>query len=232
MGCCEGCATTVVPRQGEVRLGTPSGGAGCAGIPSGGSQGTAATGASTPCSGQPSRTGTVRSTGCQAVKPELARLQYRDVTPEDYELLCLLDEDVSKRGRRTSEAYVTKLPRIRAAACGATQCQVCLAPVAPDEHVLQLPCKHSAFHPECITKWLTGYSGTCPLCFAPVEEPAILGKATLLPASRRACPCDVRAGSANCGAASGAREVTRSGNTDASFTGVVAGSSIAGRISV
>lgn len=106
----------------------------------------------------------------QAPKPELARLQYREVTPEDYELLCLLDEEIPKRGRKTPEALVAGLPRLRAGEDGACrQCQICLTPLAADALVFRLPCQHAAFHPACITQWLTEYSGTCPLCLRPVD---------------------------------------------------------------
>mmetsp|Transcript_31412 Transcript_31412/g.83640 ORF Transcript_31412/g.83640 Transcript_31412/m.83640 type:complete len:214 (+) Transcript_31412:2-643(+) len=107
----------------------------------------------------------------QGVKPELARLQYREVTPEDYELLCLLDDDVTKKGRKTPEALVARLPRFRAGDCGASECQVCLMAIDADTEVIRLPCQHLSYHPECITQWLTGYTGVCPLCQTAVEPP-------------------------------------------------------------
>lgn len=105
------------------------------------------------------------------LKTELARLQYRDVTPEDYELLCLLDDEVPKKGRRTPEAFLASMARCRAGDCGASECQVCLMAIDADTQVIRLPCQHVAYHPDCISEWLTRYSGVCPLCQAAVEPP-------------------------------------------------------------
>mmetsp|Transcript_11306 Transcript_11306/g.24471 ORF Transcript_11306/g.24471 Transcript_11306/m.24471 type:complete len:262 (-) Transcript_11306:185-970(-) len=105
----------------------------------------------------------------QGVKTELARLQYREVTPEDYELLCLLDDEVPKKGRKTPEAFLAQLPRSRASDNAVVECQICLMSIAPDDEIIRLPCQHIAFHPECISQWLTHYSGVCPLCQVAVE---------------------------------------------------------------
>jgi hypothetical protein len=99
---------------------------------------------------------------------QFRRLQYRELTPEDYELLCLLDEDVPKK-KTSSENVVTSLPRIPADECNATECSVCLGRIEPGACVVHLPCNH-AFHPECVSKWLMQCKGTCPLCNHPVER--------------------------------------------------------------
>jgi len=99
--------------------------------------------------------------------PDLVRLQYRELTPEDYELLCLLDDTLPKRGT-SSENVVNLLPSLLARDCGATQCNICLCELQPQMRVARLPCQH-VFHMECISKWLTQCNGKCPLCLVPIE---------------------------------------------------------------
>lgn len=101
------------------------------------------------------------------VSPELVRLQYRELTPEDYELLCLLDETLPKRGT-ASVNLVSRLPCLLACDCDATECQICLGELQNHTRVSRLPCNH-VFHPECIQKWLTQCNGTCPLCLSSIK---------------------------------------------------------------
>lgn len=100
------------------------------------------------------------------MKPEFLRLQYREVTPDDYELLCLLDESLPKRGT-VPLCVVQGLPTLLAQDCEACQCRVCLADLDPKLHIVQLPCRH-CFHPSCIAQWLTQCKATCPICTAPL----------------------------------------------------------------
>ena len=95
------------------------------------------------------------------LRREIMKLQYREVTPEDYELLCLLDESLPKKNT-ISEALVQDLPLIHVRELTSKCCQVCLLELG-DCKVPQLPCGH-AFHFECARKWLTGCSGRCPIC--------------------------------------------------------------------
>lgn len=106
----------------------------------------------TPASGKP-------------VGSELFRLQFREVTPDDYDLLLLLDDALPKS--TVPKTVLSRLPSLLAKDCGATECSVCLSEFQPRERVVQLPCMH-AFHPECATRWLTKCRDTCPLCSAPV----------------------------------------------------------------
>lgn len=119
-------------------------------------------GATTPARGAASRP--------TRVAPELVRLQYREVTPEDYDLLSLLDDAVPKRGT-TAENIIASLPIVQAPVkaddSNADTCHICLSEMQTHASVVQLPCQHS-FHPECISRWLTQYKGTCPVCKAPV----------------------------------------------------------------
>jgi len=120
------------------------------------------------------RNGPARPWPSSAVHPSLApevvqlrRLQYRELTPEDYELLCLLDENVPKKNT-TPQDLVSGLPRVLARDCHSNECHICLARLDPLIFVAQLPCGH-AFHPECVSRWLTQCKGTCPLCLSPIE---------------------------------------------------------------
>jgi len=108
-----------------------------------------------------------------SVSIELARLHYRDVTPEDYDLLCLLDEDVPNRTLKTPVDFAASLPRLPARIAGVAKCHVCLEDLEPREQVMRLPCEHAGYHPDCVTRWLTLYSGACPLCAKAVQPPTI-----------------------------------------------------------
>mmetsp|Transcript_28444 Transcript_28444/g.66053 ORF Transcript_28444/g.66053 Transcript_28444/m.66053 type:complete len:443 (-) Transcript_28444:1970-3298(-) len=46
---------------------------------------------------------------------------------------------------------------------GLSSCSICLDDYESDEHIRCLPCGHT-FHSNCIAKWLTERSCTCPLC--------------------------------------------------------------------
>mmetsp|Transcript_9540 Transcript_9540/g.21867 ORF Transcript_9540/g.21867 Transcript_9540/m.21867 type:complete len:453 (+) Transcript_9540:207-1565(+) len=104
---------------------------------------------------------------CGLFQDEVIDIMYRDLTPEDFERLCKLDERLPKRNtlQRNTVERLTKLP---ARNCSSTECRVCLGEFDPASSVVQLPCNH-AFHPACISKWLTQCKDTCPLCSAPIE---------------------------------------------------------------
>jgi len=97
-------------------------------------------------------------------------LQYRDLRPEDFELLCNLDESVPRRGT-VSPSRIASFPVRKACDCHVTECRVCLEALGPNEDVLVLPCGHG-FHPHCITKWACEFRGDCPLCGKSVKEEA------------------------------------------------------------
>jgi len=46
-------------------------------------------------------------------------------------------------------------------------CSICFDDFEPSSKVKVLPCEHG-FHKECITRWLTKESYTCPVCRKPV----------------------------------------------------------------
>lgn len=94
--------------------------------------------------------------------PSFNELLYRDITPEDYELLLNLDESLQ---RRTADVHtVDALPRAHPKDAAGKVCAVCLDSFRRDDLITLLPpCKH-IFHKECISKWLLERHRTCPLC--------------------------------------------------------------------
>ncbi|KAJ2472840.1 hypothetical protein GGI02_001292 [Coemansia sp. RSA 2322] len=69
-----------------------------------------------------------------------------------------------------SQETILKLPK-RAVTSEELQrnldCGICMEEYKPEEHVVELPCKH-AYHKDCIEHWL-GMNGTCPICRAAIE---------------------------------------------------------------
>lgn len=98
-------------------------------------------------------------------------MQYRALSPEDFELLRLLDEAIPARTNVRRE-FIAQLPREKASACGVDKCPICLQELEKDEEITRLPCRHY-FCTKCIERWLTECRGQCPICLAPVHCPAL-----------------------------------------------------------
>eukprot|EP00056_Hartaetosiga_gracilis_P000388 m.38123 g.38123 ORF g.38123 m.38123 type:complete len:496 (+) comp10184_c0_seq1:272-1759(+) len=124
----------------------------------------------------------------------LVELQYRDATPEDYELLLVLDESV-KPPTLTHEdvsANLTTCSLDDISSCSSDtankedsttpssaeeseeqqkkeqhECSICLDAITREMKLKRLPCGHF-FHSDCIDAWLLEYSTTCPLDNLPV----------------------------------------------------------------
>ncbi|CAK9102625.1 RING-H2 finger protein ATL57 (RING-type E3 ubiquitin transferase ATL57) [Durusdinium trenchii] len=105
----------------------------------------------------------------------LEELQYRDVTPEDYERLLLLDEE-NKR-RTLDPRSISNFPKVHLNAQGTPEssskidwaddaqlredCAICFMPFENCE-ATKLPCGH-IFHANCTRSWFTEYANTCPI---------------------------------------------------------------------
>ncbi|GIL60512.1 hypothetical protein Vafri_15048 [Volvox africanus] len=95
-------------------------------------------------------------------------LSDRDFTPEDYELLCRLDEGVENR-KAAKDEQLAALPtevvgvvgRRRSDGCPAT-CIICMEEVVPGDVLKRLPCLHD-FHGDCVDTWLKT-KACCPIC--------------------------------------------------------------------
>mmetsp|Transcript_67893 Transcript_67893/g.107679 ORF Transcript_67893/g.107679 Transcript_67893/m.107679 type:complete len:267 (-) Transcript_67893:7-807(-) len=94
---------------------------------------------------------------------QIRELMSRDITPEDYELLCLLDEGI-KKAPTISSSLAASLPRVSGSACIGEDCRICFCPFEEGEDIISLPgCAHM-FHGPCAEQWLASYKATCPLC--------------------------------------------------------------------
>lgn len=87
----------------------------------------------------------------------------RDLTPEDYELLCMLDEGVKKSSLLSAEAAAA-LPRAIGTDWINQECRICLCALEEDEDVRMLPTCGHVFHACCAERWLSTSKNTCPLC--------------------------------------------------------------------
>lgn len=98
---------------------------------------------------------------CGLLPTQLSELLFRDITPEDYELLLQLDEGIKRPV--ASSAGVDSLPKADSETFLGESCTVCLLAFEKDDEVTVLPCEH-LFHRDCIGKWLTERKPACPLC--------------------------------------------------------------------
>lgn len=92
----------------------------------------------------------------------------RELTPEDYELLLLLDEGVKKAPTLSSGAAAA-LPRASGSIWVGEECRICLCALEEGEDVRALPCQHW-YHGPCVERWLTGSRSACPVCGAEVSD--------------------------------------------------------------
>jgi hypothetical protein len=91
---------------------------------------------------------------------QLMDLQNRELTPEDYELLLLLDESVEKK-KVSKDAFSSFTQTVLTKDLD-VDCPICMSPMVTAEKVTTLPCSHQ-YHTPCIEQWLTMSSPNCPL---------------------------------------------------------------------
>ena len=90
-------------------------------------------------------------------------LQHRDITPEDYELLLLLDDSIAPK--TVSSAALESIRPLSVDTMGVLGelCTICMEQFGGSEMTKKLPaCKH-VFHATCIDHWLSFSSQNCPL---------------------------------------------------------------------
>eukprot|EP01125_Pyxidicula_operculata_P007561 TRINITY_DN2565_c0_g1_i1.p1 TRINITY_DN2565_c0_g1~~TRINITY_DN2565_c0_g1_i1.p1 ORF type:complete len:265 (-),score=71.29 TRINITY_DN2565_c0_g1_i1:267-1061(-) len=97
---------------------------------------------------------------------QLLELSSRELTPEDYELLLLLDSTVEKK--KTSKSALNSLKETTINDPTEELCTVCMCGYEVGEKVKHLPCSHF-FHSDCIVPWLKNHSQSCPLCNHKIE---------------------------------------------------------------
>mmetsp|Transcript_26507 Transcript_26507/g.68401 ORF Transcript_26507/g.68401 Transcript_26507/m.68401 type:complete len:157 (-) Transcript_26507:257-727(-) len=100
---------------------------------------------------------------CGLTRHQVRILETRELTPEDHELLLMLDSRLDKKRVLAQNELSSAL----ADAPGARrqQCPICLEKIESRFSASKLrKCGH-AFHKKCITHWLTTGRDVCPLCF-------------------------------------------------------------------
>jgi len=102
-------------------------------------------------------------------------LQYRDITPEDYDTLRRLDTSVKPKtlSRSSLEKHAPRWRVIDDPGGFAEQksCCICIECFVEGDSVRTLPCKHN-FHAKCIDRWLLQCSDCCPEDSLPVVPEA------------------------------------------------------------
>lgn len=93
---------------------------------------------------------------------QVVDLQHRELTPEDYELLLLLDNTVS--AKTVDSQKLKSLHEVSVPVAGLTgeTCSICMENYESEQRAKMLPCKHY-FHSTCIDFWLANSSYKCPL---------------------------------------------------------------------
>lgn len=98
---------------------------------------------------------------CGLSSAEVSDLLFRDITPEDYEILLRLDDTVSRP--TASASSIDSLEKASGKDLLGESCSVCLMLFEESDVAAVLPCRHS-FHSICISKWLAECRSSCPLC--------------------------------------------------------------------
>lgn len=97
----------------------------------------------------------------------LINLQHRELTPEDYELLCRLDERVAPK--TISKDVLSGLKTdVVSSSCVGEICTVCMDAYEIGQGRKFLPCNH-VFHAKCIDMWLENSSQNCPIDGLPID---------------------------------------------------------------
>ncbi|CAE8734584.1 unnamed protein product [Polarella glacialis] len=100
---------------------------------------------------------------CGLSEDEVLNLLYRELTPEDYETLCRLDELLPKK--TADEEALKGLKPVSPGSWQHDCCGVCLMPFQDGEsEIVAVPCPAShEFHRECVSKWLLQCKNSCPV---------------------------------------------------------------------
>jgi len=111
----------------------------------------------------------VKKTGTSSHLLNIVDLQHRDITPEDYELLLHLDENVAPK--TVSKDVLDGLETLSSESLGLTgeSCSICMEQFKAEELLKKLLCGH-CFHSPCVDRWLTFSSCACPLDGLPIVQ--------------------------------------------------------------
>lgn len=111
---------------------------------------------------------------CGLSAQQLNDLLNRELTPEDYELLLMLDSTVKPKTLSTNliDSFPSRTvePGSALVEGDGERCAICMCSFEVGEGVKELPrCQH-CFHAECIVQWLSTASTKCPLCGCSLES--------------------------------------------------------------
>lgn len=111
------------------------------------------------------------ATCCAADQKALYLMQYRAITPEDYELLSRLGLR-SQHSTHTPDSSLHEASAMTRAVCETAElgrCIICLSDLDVGDELCSLrTCEHT-FHATCLEVWLEGARG-CPICREPLES--------------------------------------------------------------
>ncbi|XP_060078019.1 uncharacterized protein LOC132557540 [Ylistrum balloti] len=98
----------------------------------------------------------------------LITLQHRDLTPEDYETLLRLDENVAPKTLQKDVLESFRTDIVNESGVHET-CSICMDQYTIGQSRKFLPCNH-VFHTNCIDMWLENSSLNCPIDNLPVSN--------------------------------------------------------------
>jgi hypothetical protein len=103
--------------------------------------------------------------GIGLTERQILELSSRELTPEDYELLLLLDQSLAPKTCDHKKVEEMKLVIVESLAQLADRtCSVCLEDYELGDVLKEVPCpSRHLFHEDCVTQWLTKAGRTCPL---------------------------------------------------------------------
>lgn len=90
-------------------------------------------------------------------------LQHRDLTPEDYELLLLLDDSVAPKTVSSGALESIRPLSVETMGVLGELCTICMEQFGTSEMTKKLPACEHVFHATCIDHWLSSSSQNCPL---------------------------------------------------------------------
>jgi len=109
---------------------------------------------------------------CGLTAQQIQDLASRELTPEDYELLSMLDEQVAPKTVSSDvfSSFPTSTFSKDKREVFSDCCSICMCEYEEGEQLKTIPvCSHT-FHSECLQQWLLGSSRNCPLDGISVSE--------------------------------------------------------------
>lgn len=94
-------------------------------------------------------------------------LLYREITPEDYDILLTLDD--SLESKLTDKSIVENLTQQQKGNNKVENCVICMTDIKHNDSIAVLPICGHRFHTQCISKWLLNCSQQCPIDMSYVQ---------------------------------------------------------------